>query len=75
MTASIHDAKPQDVYVDKSGKLWRVVGTWSMPTVVVEEIEPPDPGETPVRRHGGVNGAMWDGFKRIHRVLQDSDNG
>lgn len=74
MTASIHDAEPMDVYVDKSGKLWRVVGTWSMPTVVVQEIEPDAISIQPTRMYGSVNGAMWEGFKRIHKGLQDGSN-
>jgi hypothetical protein len=63
---SVHDAEPSDIYVDDSGKLWRVVGVCGEPTVIVEEIEPASP-ESPVRRHGGVSGVMWRGWKRIHR--------
>lgn len=37
---SVHDAEPNDVYVDGSGKLWRVVWTCHEPTVGVEAVEP-----------------------------------
>jgi len=63
---SVHDAQPNDVYVDDSGKLWRVVGVCGEPTVIVQEVEPDAP-ESPVKRSGGVSGLMWNGFKRIHR--------
>ena len=59
----MRDAEPNDVYVDETGKLWRVVGVCGEPTVIVQEIE----SAAPERRHGGVSGAMWFGWKRIHR--------
>lgn len=36
---SVHDAEPGDVYADKQGKLWRVMGVCHEPTVTVEEVE------------------------------------
>ena len=36
---SVSDAEPLDVYVDKQGKLWRVVGVCKEPTVIMEEVE------------------------------------
>lgn len=63
---SVHDAEPGDVYVDKEGKLWRVMGTCHEPTVQVAEIERTVP-ERPVTLRGGISGLMWDGFKRIYR--------
>lgn len=63
---SVHDAKPGDLYVDGSGKLWRVVGVCGEPTVIVREVESAAP-ESPVQKSGGVSGFMWHGFKRIHR--------
>lgn len=36
---SIADAETGDIYVDKLGKLWRVVGVCREPTVTVEEVE------------------------------------
>lgn len=74
---SIHDSKPGDIYADKNGKLWRVVGIWSDPTVRVEEVEPthhPDGPEPAIpygekrAMFGGVGGCMWSGFTRIYRV-------
>ncbi len=62
----IHDAKPNDIYVDADGKLWRVLGVCGEPTVLVEEIEKQQPYE-PVQKHGGISGWMWEGFKRIYR--------
>lgn len=66
---SVHDAKPNDVYIDESGKLWRVVGVCGEPTVIVQEIESATP-ESPVQRSGGVSGYMWHGWKRVHRPEQ-----
>jgi hypothetical protein len=63
---SVHDAQPNDLYVDAGGKLWRVVGVCSEPTVIVQEVEATTP-ESPVKQSGGVSGLMWSGFKRIHR--------
>lgn len=44
---SVHDAQPNDIYVDNTGKLWRCVGVCHEPTVIFEEVEgrtaaPPD---------------------------------
>lgn len=65
---SVHDAEPMDVYVDATGKLWRVVGIVREPTVMVEKIETQHPEErAPARRSGGVSGQMWQGFVRIYR--------
>ena len=61
--SDIPSAKPGDIYVDKRGKLWRVVATCAEPTVEVEEIETDDAARG--RKSGGVNGFMWHGFKRI----------
>lgn len=62
---SVHDAKPGDIYVDASGKLWRVVGVFGEPSVIVQEVEPAVV-ESPVTQTGGVSGLMWHGFKRIY---------
>lgn len=62
----MHDALPNDVYVDANNRLWRVVAICGEPTVIVQEVESVSP-ETPVRMNGGVSGLMWRGFKRIHR--------
>lgn len=64
---SVHDAEPQDLYVDKGGRLWRVVGVWRGDTVVsMQEVESATP-DSPVQMHGGARGHMWDGIKRIYR--------
>ena len=63
---SVHDAKPEDLYVDEKGKLWRVIGVSGEPTVHVQEVETLTPGD-PIVRSCGVSGLMWNGFKRIHR--------
>lgn len=63
---SVHDAQPNDIYTDASGKLWRVIGVCGEPTVIVQEIEPANP-DSLIQKSGGVSGFMWHGFKRIHR--------
>lgn len=69
---SVHDAQPNDIYVDASGKLWRVVGICGEPTVIAQEIETLTP-ESPVKCSGGVSGFMWHGWKRIHRPEKKPD--
>lgn len=67
---SVHDAKPGDIYVDGTGKLWRCMATCDEPTVTMQEVEPGEKiGDIEVRRPigGGVSGQMWADFKRIHR--------
>ena len=63
---SVHDAELGDLYVDETGKLWRVMMLCGEPTVHVQEVETLTPG-SPVTRSGGVSGFMWHGYKRIHR--------
>jgi len=63
---SVNDAKPNDIYVDSDGKLWRVVGICGEPTVTMQEIESATP-DSPIRKSGGVSGYMWSSFKRVHR--------
>lgn len=36
---SVHDAEPGDIYVDLTGKLWRVIAVCHQPTVTAEEVE------------------------------------
>ncbi len=69
---SVHDAEPADLYVDDSGKLWRVIGTCGEPTVYIQEVETLTP-DSPVTRSGGVSGIMWNGFKRIYRPEKKID--
>ncbi|HDA7126290.1 TPA: hypothetical protein O5T86_001294 [Staphylococcus aureus] len=64
--SGVHEAKPMDVYVDGQGKLWRVIGIFGEPVVIVEEIESQTPSD-PLRMTGGVSGGMWHGFKRVVR--------
>lgn len=65
---SVHDAVPGDIYVDRTGKLWRCVTVCHEPTVTMEEVE--GRVEGPIirgRQSGGVSGLMWNGWKRIFR--------
>jgi hypothetical protein len=63
--SDVHRAKPNDVFVDPAGKLWRVTATWSTPTIIMREVESLD-RSNPEELHGGVNGCMWDGFRKIY---------
>jgi hypothetical protein len=65
----MNDAQVGDIYVDKNGKLWRVIETCSEPTVNMQEIEH-EHGFPPNRQRGGISGLMWNGFKRIYRHQQ-----
>jgi hypothetical protein len=67
---SVHDAEPMDIYVDEHGELWRVVGTFSEPTVIMERVEKSARSDMEYdsgRKLGGVSGSMWMGWKRIYR--------
>jgi hypothetical protein len=66
---SVHDAELGDLYVDGTGKLWRVIALCGEPAVHFQEVEMQTP-DSPVRRSGGVSGLMWNGYKRIHRPLK-----
>ena len=61
---SVHDAEPGDIYVDSRNVLWRVVGVYHEPTVIMQRI---NGDATRDRQSGGVSGPMWSGYKRIHR--------
>ena len=66
---SVHDAEPGDIYRDKGGQLWQVVGTCREPTVIVERLYKMDEavarqGEMS-RMSGGVGGLMWQGFTKL----------
>lgn len=65
-TTNIRDAELDDIYIDGDGKLWRVIAICGEPTVHVQEIESKSP-QSPVTKLGGISGAMWLGFERIHR--------
>lgn len=63
----MHDAKLGDIYIDAQNKLWRVRGRCDQPMVFLEEVEP---AENATKRElaGGIDGLMWNGFKRIWRM-------
>lgn len=62
----MNDALPNDIYVDGTGKLWRVFAVFREPCVIVREVEH-EPGNEPTERMGGVSGYMWHDHKRIYR--------
>lgn len=66
--SDVRDAEPGDIYIDATGKLWRVVGVCHEPTVIMKEIETDDRLNVHVRKTGGINGAMWNGWRRIWRI-------
>lgn len=68
MNNDIYAAEPSDVYVDRNGKLWRVVGCWEgEKVVIVEEIEKAGDGnyDEKVRMTASVGGLNFEGFKRV----------
>jgi hypothetical protein len=65
---SIHDAEPNDIYVDQDGKLWRVLWTLSQPSVGVEAVEPNGYIPPPEHTVNIATGQPLEGvFLREHR--------
>lgn len=64
----MQDAKLGDIYIDAQNKLWRVRGRCDQPMVFLEEVEPADPAKEKGELAGGIDGLMWNGFKRIWRT-------
>lgn len=62
---SVQDAKPSDLYVDATGKVWRVVSVCTEPTVTVQEVEKTRGHANPIQKSGGISALMWEGFKRV----------
>lgn len=59
------DVEPGDVYVDECGKLYRVTGVFTRPSVVLDAVET---GETyDDRLHLGFDGLMARRLVRIYR--------
>lgn len=62
---SVENAKPGEIFVDPNGKRWFCYGICHEPMVFMEE-ETPGEDAIPVRKFGGVTGAMWRGFERAN---------
>lgn len=64
---SIEKCEPGTLYKDAEGTLWRVVGYWTDPVVVMDMVCDADgvPHTQPERRTAGVNGDLWNGFRRL----------
>lgn len=67
--SQVHDAEPNDIYIDEKGNVWRVTAVCNEPTVQMSLLEHENPYANKKIQtiNGGVNGMMWDGFKRIYR--------
>ena len=61
----MRDAEPGDIYADKNGKLWRIMGMWREPVIIAEEIEPE--GTERQKMTAGISGLLWEGFQHIFR--------
>ena len=64
---SVRDAEVGDIYVERDGKLWRVIATCAEPTVHMEEVESSVMNGQKCRKLGGISGAMWNGMERVYR--------
>lgn len=62
--SQVHDAEPNDIYIDEKANVWRVEPTVQMISL---EHENPYANKKIQTINGGVNLIMWDGFKRIYR--------
>lgn len=64
---SIHNASSGEIYEDKNGDRWIVMWTINEPSVCVQRVQPRYrvDDEMPEKKSGGVNGLMWQGFKRV----------
>lgn len=67
MTMDIADACEGDIYVDGSGKLWRVTLVVHEPTVTVEEVEGAlyDPNRPLPQLHQGAQGLNLQAFQAL----------
>jgi hypothetical protein len=54
--------QPGDIYEDKNGSKWAVVGLWTEPVVVMERVWPPNDAD---RQTAGINGLLWQGFRKL----------
>lgn len=68
---SMLDGEVRDVYVDKDGKLWRVMALTGEPIIRLQEIESKSP-KTPVWIEAGISDFRWKDFKRIYRAESQS---
>lgn len=77
---SVHDAKPNGIYADENGKLWRIIDVCPEPTVPnapfqenlgaaqgrVGNIMPPASLDKQ-RKPSGIRALMWNVWERIFR--------
>ncbi len=57
-----HDAAPGDLYIDQQQAVWRVVGVFGEPSVMLERVD-----DKSNRMHLGVSGQTWFDLTRIWR--------
>lgn len=69
---------PGEIWEDANGQRWLVIGMWDEPTVTMQAIHQQwdENGTPPARKHGGVSGLMWHGFRKVldapkFRLAQD----
>ena len=72
---SISTAEPYDIYIDSSGKLWRIKEVVPAPTIIAEEIEGTlnDPN-IPYKIDTNVSAAVWPPITKASidkRIIKD----
>lgn len=65
--SDIQDAHVGDLFVDKSGRPWTIVGVCQEPTVIAVRMTFTGDDRPEERIHAGVSGLLFDGFKRVWR--------
>ena len=67
MSLDLNKCEPMTLYKDADGTLWRMVGYWTDPVVMMEEVCDANgiPSTSPERLTAGINGELWSGFRRL----------
>lgn len=56
--------EPKQLYIDVHGDVWEVTSVCHQPTVRMVRVDTLA-REEPIIQFGGVNGCMWNGFRRL----------
>jgi hypothetical protein len=67
---SIADAQPGDIYVDKYGCVWSIIGRIREPAIIAVRMVPSGTDTPEDKRVCGVSAVLWDGFEPVWKAPQ-----